>query len=495
MTLRIILVFVLSGALSVWMHRDTLQRDIYGLHDWRQSQTMWNIRNFARYDNDLYTPRRSSFNGSNNNVARMEFPIMQWGIAQVARLVGAEDELVISRVSVFIISLSGLVAFFLLLRAMAFPPWIAVAGTVLLQFNPLFYFYSVNVLPDLFALAAGLWYLYFSFAYFRDRRWWQCLLAAVLLGLATLAKLPFAILGIVGGVYIATHLYRDRRFDWSVVAFAVVHLICALPALQWYTWVIPTWNNNPVVYGIFGNTNDRAENRRIFYFYWRQYIPYDLLSPAVWLYFLVGCWRPLRPPAPTPYARYVWAMALITLLYVLGQFNTITTVHDYYLFPLLPWMYIVVTAGLGRVWQWIQERPITWVPRAATVAVAVSILISPLLAHQLNAPKRDERIGAYYEQLKDVRRYRAELQAVTDHDSLVIALNDHSGHVFTWLIRKRGYVFSSDAIKPAWIDDMRRRGVTHLYSNSRRIDQDSAFQTRFDSLVLERGNVKVFRLK
>ena len=138
MTLRIILVFVLSGALSVWMHRDTLQRDIYGLHDWRQSQTMWNIRNFARYDNDLYTPRRSSFNGSNNNVARMEFPIMQWGIAQVARLVGAEDELVISRVSVFILSLSGLVAFFLLLRAMAFPPWIAVAGTVLLQFNPLF---------------------------------------------------------------------------------------------------------------------------------------------------------------------------------------------------------------------------------------------------------------------------------------------------------------------------------------------------------------------
>ena len=494
MNLRIVLVFVLSSALSAWMHRDILDSDIRGLHDWRQSMTMWNIRNFVHYDNDIKSPRLSSFNKTNNNVLRLEYPIMQWGIAQVIRITGVTNEVRLTRISMYVIGLAGLVAFFLLLCAMAFPPWVALAGTVLLQFNPLLYFYTVNVLPDLFALSVSLWYIYFSFLYFRDRRWWQLLAAALALGVATLAKLPFAMLGIVGGVYIFTHLIRNRRIDWSVVLFAAVHLLCAVPAYRWYSWVMAYWHNSPIQYGIFGPNTSGESYQTIVDYFLNQYLPFDLNSPAVWGFFVLGIFLPARRNAPVPYARYVWGMAVVTLLWATLQANTIELIHDYYLLPLLPWMYIVVTAGVGRVWAWATGRT-DWVRTVSIGAIAAGLLAAPVAASYLATPKWDLVIGSYYGDLKDVHRYRKDLRAVTDDDDLVIVLNDPTMQVFTWLIRKRGYAFANNHVQPHWIDDMRRHGATHLYSNSRRIDQDSAFQTRFDSLILERGDIKVYRLK
>ena len=484
--------FLLSALLSVAMHWHIFGSEIAGRHDWRQTQTMWNVRNFVHYDNDILNPRVSHFNGSNNNLLRLEFPLMQWGIAQIVRLTG--HEVMTARVVIWLIGQAGLIAFWLLLCKMGFGRWVAMGGTVLLQFCPLFYFYTVNVLPDLLALTASIYYLYFIFAYFSDRRWWQPWAAGIALGVATLVKLPFAMFGIVGIVYVLSRLARRDEAFWRVLGFASVHLLCVVPAVKWYAWVMPRWGSSPALYGIFGSTNTPEQNLRILRHFQHEYIPYDLLSPAVWILFVLGALIPAVRKATFPYATYVWALALMTILFVVLQWNTITFVHDYYLLPLLPWLYIVVTAGLGRVWQWSLPGGL-WGRRVGAVLIAACLLVAPVSAHQLRWSKWKVSSGAYASQVEDVYRHQDALRAVTDDDNKVIILNDNSGQIFSWLIRKRGYVFANNNLKASWIDDMRQRGVTHLYSNSRVVDQNPEVQARLDSLVLEAGAIRVYSLK
>lgn len=68
---------LLSLGLNLFLHSKHLNKEVTGIHTWRQSQTMWNVRNFVRHDNNILNPRISSFNGGKDNLYRYEFPLMQ----------------------------------------------------------------------------------------------------------------------------------------------------------------------------------------------------------------------------------------------------------------------------------------------------------------------------------------------------------------------------------------------------------------------------------
>ncbi len=486
----ILLGFLLSLLLSAGLHRSIFPLEIQGLHNWRQSQTMWNVYNFVHQDNNILNPRVSHLNSPDGNLMRYEFPLMQWGIAQVVRVTG--EEVTVARIMVWLIGAFGLAGFYLLLRTMAFSRGLSLVGTILLQFSPVFYFYTVNVLPDLLALAAGIWYLYFIFGFIRDHRNAQLFAAAFFLCLATLAKLPFALCGIVAVVYFFRNLFAGGRVQGKVLGFAAVHLLLFIPAAAWYAWVMPGWTDNPVIYGIFASQNSWSDNLWIFQHYRDQYVPYDLLSPAVWVFMVIGIgWPARRSGAPT-YRVYVWALALFSLLYVALQWNTITVVHDYYLFPLLPWIYIVVTAGAARLFHLVQGWG--W-KRAAYLPLLAAVVAAPWYAHSLRQPGYAAEVSFRYDELGDVITYQKELRQAVPDDARVIVLNDHSYHIFTWLIRKQGFVFDHDSVEPLWIKDMiDKYGATHMYSTSRKVDANPEAAPYLDSLILRRGGVHVYRL-
>ncbi|PPK85665.1 dolichyl-phosphate-mannose-protein mannosyltransferase [Neolewinella xylanilytica] len=479
----------LSVLLSLALHWSILGAEIQGHHNWRQSYTMWNIYNFAYHDNDILSPRDGQWNGG-SNINRLEFPIMQWGIAQVVRRFG--HEILVSRLLVWVIGLVGLLGFYRLLRVMGFAAWLALAGTVFFQFSPVFYFYTVNVQPDLLALAAGIWYLYFVFAYFRGGTTARLIGAGLALMIATLAKLPFLMLSIVSIVYFVSKLFEKGQERRKLIGFAGGQLLLILPALAWYAWVMPTWNSSPALYGIFGNENTPEENLRILRHFYQHYITYDLLSPAVWVFFLLGVFVPARPRVSVSYTRYVWALALMTIVYVILQWNTITYVHDYYLLPLLPWMYIVVCAGAGRLVEWGAARGLV---KMGYTLLASALVGSPIAAYTLRQEYWEESRSYHYDEFRDIFAYQEELQAAVDDDARVIVANDNSGTIFTWLIRKQAYVFAGDNLRPHWIKDIiDTHRPTHLYSNTRVVDENPEAAPYLDSLVLSRGNIRVYRL-
>jgi hypothetical protein len=97
--------------------------------------------------------------------------------------------------------------------------------------------------------------------------------------------------------------------------------------------------------------------------------------------------------------------------------------------------------------------------------------------------------------MSDVHRYRKQLRAVADDDELVVIVSDRTEQIFSWLIRKQGYVFAGDGVEPEWIDDLRGRGATHLYSISREFEQRPGMAERLGQPVLVAGEVRVYQLQ
>jgi len=95
--------------MSFIQHTQFLDLEVQGIHSWRQSQTMWNIRNFVRHDNNICNPRINKFNGGKSNILRYEFPLMQWTIAQVQKAINEEIRVV--RIMMFLMGLLTLFSF------------------------------------------------------------------------------------------------------------------------------------------------------------------------------------------------------------------------------------------------------------------------------------------------------------------------------------------------------------------------------------------------
>ena len=97
------LLFWIIPLLSMAMHWRIFSTDLVGVHLWRQSQTQLNIQNFYRHDFNILNPRVNITNLGPNTLYRYEFPIMQWSIACVHKVLG--ESITITRVCLFLLGL------------------------------------------------------------------------------------------------------------------------------------------------------------------------------------------------------------------------------------------------------------------------------------------------------------------------------------------------------------------------------------------------------
>ena len=143
------------------MHNNYLSKDIIGWHNWRQSQTMWNVRNFTRADSNILNPRVSHFNTpTQDNIYRYEFPLMQWSMAMIQRVFG--ESIMLIRLLSFLITLIGLYFLYKTLLLLGIGKISSVITTAFYLFSPLIYHYSFCPIPDNLALAAGIGYIYYA---------------------------------------------------------------------------------------------------------------------------------------------------------------------------------------------------------------------------------------------------------------------------------------------------------------------------------------------
>jgi len=273
--------FAVILATSVWFHWPQFSKDLIGIHLWRQAQTGWNIRNFYRHDFNILNPRSCSFNGGNDNIYRNEFPVMQWMIAGTQKIFG--ESVVEMRICLFIIDLLSIFGMYSLLQLLFRNTLGSWMGAWVFCFSPLFFYYTINPLPDNFALCCSIWFLYFFFRFVEDQRSSSLIWSAVFLSLATLAKLPFIILAAGVGIYVLQKFNIKKTF--KVVGIFMLFL---LPPISWYIWVIPTWSGNGIITGMFKNGISRKEVQDILDYHFQVMFPTILMknplqNPNNWL--------------------------------------------------------------------------------------------------------------------------------------------------------------------------------------------------------------------
>ncbi|MEL6866064.1 MAG: glycosyltransferase family 39 protein [Bacteroidota bacterium] len=470
----ILFVFVVNFV----QHLPYLQMDIQGKHAWRQTQTMWNIRNFTRHDANILNPRVSHFN-QGRNIYRYEFPVMQWSIGMLQRLFG--EHILLVRLLLFCIVLSTCLGMYYLCKLWTGDAFTAFVTAVLFQYAPLFYFYTINVLPDNLALCGAVFYLYFYLKFTKTAQLKHLILSSLFLLLATLAKLPFLLFSIVSISFFVVSIFQSRKTFGKQVGYAAIQLAIVFPALLWYAWVMPGWGSNPILKGVFDGGLFNESNWQILKYHIRETFLQSMQTFPLWLIFVVGAFQILKT-----FKEHHWLYAYIamTLLYFILEISPIGFVHDYYLMPFLPWVYLVMAQGvqfLSRIHPYV---------RVALIGLMLfCIFYNPrVMAHYWS--QEETYIN------NDLFKYREELIAAAPMEAKCIILNDVSLFNFSYMIDKRGYIFYNDGLKFGWIKDMiNNKGAEYLYSDSEKINKDPKLADYVERLVLDAGSIQVYELK
>lgn len=468
--------------LTFILHLHIFTEEIVGVHAWRQTETTSNIVNFYERDFHPLHPQVNNLEWPDGE-KRMEFPVMQWVMAWSYHLLG--ENILWVRLLSFLIGLFTVWGMHRLVRHLFEDEWLALLAAWCMAFSPIFFYYTVNPLPDNLALMAGTWGLAWFVRWYRKRDALDLWLSAGFLLLATLAKLPFIVFYSLPLGFALVDTFKTRfKTVLKNVGIALPFLLSLAPPAAWYLTVIPTWTGNGVMGGILHATPDEyLIIAKIFVKNTISMLPELLLNYGSTPFFLIGVYFLYKNKV---WKNKLWgAFALLAggvMFYYVFEINMISTVHDYYMFPFLPGLFLLVVYGLREMW----KRSEKW----AKGFVLFAMLILPLTA-VLRAYPRWSKVGFP----KDLLTYREDLRNAVPEDALVLAGSDLSPHIYLYHLHKRGWHLALEQMDGNRINSCMELGAEYLYSDSRAMENHATLKDHLGEMVGEFGEFRIYRLK
>ena len=464
--------------LAIALHWNVWNLDIMGIHAWRQTQTMTVVENFAFEDANIVNPRINS-RGDGDGIFRMEFPIMQWVFAWFYKAFGSE--LIIARILSFIIYLASVLGFYRLIRAYDQSKSLSALAAWGFAWSPVLFYYSVNPLPDNLALSSAIWSMVFLKQHQENKSIASLVGFALFLSLATAVKLPYVVFG-AGYIPILFDQLKRDPFNRSILNSLLI-LIIMLPALAWYGWVIPQWTNKALIGGVGAESelNYSVAIQNI----WgviHSILPELLINYGSVLFFIVGVVILVNKRENLLKHAVEFTILIFVSLYYLYEVNMIGLAHDYYLFPFLPSIFLLVSFGLKQV---VDSQV-----RFVRILVFFSLIILPLTAY-LRTDGRWEPMGSE----KPFLAHKKELQELTNKDALVILGNDPSTHMFLYHIKRKGWTFEQDWFYEEDLLEYMNCGAKYLYCNSTNVDKNPEIAKHLGAPIFNKDGIRVYPLK
>ncbi|TNF30873.1 MAG: hypothetical protein EP314_01225 [Bacteroidetes bacterium] len=170
------------------------------------------------------------------------------------------------------------------------------------------------------------------------------------------------------------------------------------------------------------------------------------------------------------------------LLYYVYEVNMIGLAHDYYLFPFLPFIFLLVTAGARQI---IVSR-LAWLRYIGFGCLMLLPATAYLRANGRWTPMGNE---------KAILKHKNELSKLSASDALVVVGNDPSTHIFLYHIDKKGWTFEQNWLTATQLEDYMNRGATHLYTNSDLFRDSESFQNVLGEPIFDKDGIVVYPLK
>jgi hypothetical protein len=467
----------LAIGLSFILHLNHFDKELIGVHVWRQTQTQGTIDLFFEEDFCILNPKKYN-RGEGDGIFRMEFPLMQWLTAALYKLFG--QHLIITRLFMFAIAATAITGLYFWINELSKRRATAFAGAWAMAFAPSFFYFSVNPLPDIMALAGGLWGLFFFARFQQSHQTIHLILCGLFLGVATAVKLPYILFYTlpISALFLTKNLF-ERLKKWAL-------LLLFLPLHgAWYISAIPHWHQTGIAAGMLNA--DEHWSRLGYYLFHNAVsaLPELLLNYAAVPLFAAGLFFLLknRHRKFEHYLPYLlFGAALLT--YFVYELNMIGVDHDYYLFPFLPLLFLTVAYGFQK----LNASDHLFLKGIAYLALTVIPFTCWLRTHH----RWDEKKPGFN---SDLLTHRDELKKAVPENALCLAGNDRSGFIFFHYIHKKGWNFTDDDLRPQVLDSLRIKGAGYLYSDSREIDENPEIQAQIDAKIGEYGSIRVFRMK
>lgn len=478
---QIYLLFLTIVLISTAMHFKHFNKELIGIHVWRQTQTQSTINNFYEEDMNIFNPHRNE-RGNTDGIYRMEFPLMQWLVACTYKVVG--NSLVITRVFMYIIGLLSVAGMYKLIKNMFNNTTIAIIAAWAFNFSPSFYYYTINPIPDNLSLCTAIWGLTLFIKWLSTSKNYLLYLSALFFSIATLCKLPFVVYFSFPLSYLFFNYLKNKQIKTFVLSSFPFIMAMLLPAI-WYYKAIPTWHGNGVVLGVFDN--NPGGNQLVDYLLHNliSTLPELLLNYASLPLFLAGIYFIVK------YKTYQHKLFLpfvvlssAVLFYFFFEINMIAKIHDYYLFPFYPLLFIIVSYGIYNLLKLNNK--------IATAFVYIALLVLPFTCY-LRMKKRWNIESPGFN--SDLLKYKNELRSAVPYNALCIVGKDESRFIYFYYIDKKGWSFANDSLIKEEIENRIENGAQYLYSDSRQIDSQFIALKHIDTLIVEKGSIKVFKLK
>lgn len=275
------------------------------------------------------------------------------------------------------------------------------------------------------------------------------------------------------------------RYSGKYVLAGLIYAAFLLPAIAWYGWVMPGWSGNGVLSGMLAHKITGSEALRILKYHTNHLLPALLLNYGSVLFFAAGIFYLFKNKVYWKGDFWLLAISGLGVLAYFGfELNMINTVHDYYMMPFLLPVFVLAGYGIKNLW---------YAGKITRYLSILALLLLPLIAF-LTADNKWSVEKSYCNPA--LIEHREELRNAVPRDEICIMQNDISMHVYPYALDKIGPVFSKDELPPEWVDDMiRRLHIRYMYSDARKVDENPAVVQYLDTLLLERGTMRVYRLK
>jgi hypothetical protein len=476
------LILLAIPVVSLIMHWYVFGLDLVGIHVWRQTETQHVINNFYREDMNILHPRVNNM-GNRDRLLLLEFAVMQWIFALFFKVFGSH--VVISRILSFIIGLfSAYGMFYLADRSFKNKGTAAIAAWTF-SFSPLFYYYTLNPLPDNFAMCFAIWSVGLFYEHILTGKMKYVVWSAVCMGLSVMAKLPFVLFGAFMAAWYLGKLWRKEVSAGKVIGVAAIYLLAMAPAAAWYAWVIPQWKHMVVLKGVFDTKQSGSQMMDIAVGTLTSLLPELLINYGSVLFFVASfffmyknkVFRDKRFPL-----FFWWAMAV--LFYYVFEMNTINLVHDYYLFPFLPLIFLMVAYGAAELLK---------LPNKVMRGFCMLCLcILPLTAFVRTYSRWDVATDPGFP--KVFYTNKQEIRNLTPKDALVVAGGDETEQVYLYYIDRKGWTYQDETLDSARLGAFMRDGAQYLFTTNG-VDSKEDIRSLLGEKIYDKENLRVYKLK
>ena len=475
------LLLFLLGFISFALHFHVFNRDLVGIHVWRQTQTQNVINNFYRDDFNILNPHINAF-ADTDRILRLEFPIMQWIFALFYKMFG--PHIVISRALSFIIGLCSIWGMFRLCDSIFKNKGVATICAWCFNFSPLFYYYTVNPMPDNLATCCAIWSISLFYSYIATHKIKYAAWSAFFLCIATLAKLPFVLYGAFMVAFVFLQFKRKEYSGKELGKLCFLFFLTMLPAVCWYAAVIPHWATSPVITGLFDPTITLSGIWDLVFGNLTSVLPELLLNYGSVLFFIAGLYFMYHNKASraNKFLLFVtWGIAI--LLYFIFEINAICFVHDYYMLPFLPILFLIVAYGAKQL--------LSTGNKFLKVFSLICLCVLPVTAFiRADARWNTSAPGfapAFY-------KYKNELRALTPPNALCVVGSDESDQILLYYIDRKGWRFSNDDLTGDQLAFYISKGAKYLFINDH-VDEHADIKVHLGDKIFDKDDLRVYKLK